>query len=256
MGMVTMKEITSVQNAKVKAWRKLHHKKGRVKSGRFLVEGNHLVEEAMKSNWNVCELMISDDVDQLPDGALKADAYRLSRQVFAHICQTENPQGVAAVVEMKWVQPSKKAQNLLLLDSIQDPGNLGTMIRTADACGFDGVILGNGTVDVFNDKVIRSTQGSIFHIAIEQADLVEKVQELQAYGYAVWATALRNSQDYQQIEPAEKIALLLGNEGSGVHERLQQSADEIVRIPIYGKAESLNVSVAAGILMYHVKHLH
>ncbi|WP_390357095.1 TrmH family RNA methyltransferase [Virgibacillus halophilus] len=251
-----MKEIISVQNAKVKQWRKLHHKKGRVKSNMFLMEGYHLVEEALKSDWKVHELIISEDIVQLPEWIKGENIYQLRSHVFEHICQTENPQGIAAVLETKWMKPVYGARNLLLLDRIQDPGNLGTIIRTADACGFDGIILGSGTVDVFNDKVIRSTQGSIFHIAIEQADLSEKMKELQKDGYSIWATALRNSQDYQQIKPTEKIALLLGNEGSGVQDTLLRSADEIARIPIYGKAESLNVSVAAGILMYHVKHIH
>src|SRR5699024_7511376 len=137
---------------------------------------------------------------------------------------------------------------------IQDPGNLGTIIRTADAAGFSNIILGRGTVDLYNDKVIRATQGSLFHIPIVQKDLTESIPRLKESGFSVLATTLQRAKNYRDIEPSEKTAIILGNEGSGVDETLINMADELVKIPIYGKAESLNVGIAAGILMYYIRN--
>lgn len=143
--------------------------------------------------------------------------------------------------------------HLLLIDQVQDPGNLGTMIRTADAAGFSQVVLGKGTVDLYNDKVVRASQGSIFHIPIIQADLLELIPALQSQTYTVLASALENAVAYDTVEQLEKIALVMGNEGSGIAPEILQLADKCIKIPIYGQAESLNVSIAAGILMYQLR---
>lgn len=244
--------ITSVKNNKVKAWRKLHKRKERIHSGTFLIEGLHLVEEALKSDWTIDEI-IAVDMIELPDWVREVPVELVSDHVFQHISQTKTPQGVAAIVKMD--NPVKSGgSHVLLIDSVQDPGNLGTMIRTADASGFDGIVLGNETVDLYNDKVIRSTQGSLFHIPIYQANLHDEIMALKKDGFNIWATALsENAKAYNEIKRIDKIALMVGNEGAGIQTELLQLADTIVTIPIYGKAESLNVSVAAGILMYHVK---
>ncbi|MBP1968847.1 TrmH family RNA methyltransferase [Virgibacillus natechei] len=243
--------ITSVKNNKVKAWRKLHKRKERTDSGTFLIEGLHLLEEAKDSDWTILEIIVQDTIE-LPDWSTEFSIEVVSDHVFQHISQTKTPQGIAAVVGIHF--PDKWTGNhMLLIDSVQDPGNLGTIIRTADASGFSGIVLGNETVDLYNDKVIRSTQGSIFHIPIYQANLQEEIVQLKKNGFNVWATALMNARSYNEVEVSEKVALIVGNEGAGVQSELLQLADTIVNIPIYGKAESLNVSVAAGILMYHVK---
>ncbi|MDY0405395.1 RNA methyltransferase [Virgibacillus sp. 179-BFC.A HS] len=247
-----MIKITSAQNEKVKKWRKLHTKKGRINSDSFLVEGYHLVEEARNSEWKIIEVIVSEK-NHIPDWSQAYRVFQLSEHVFRQVCQTKNPQGIAAVIEMKSKKPSDAAC-VLMLDAIQDPGNLGTIIRTADACGFDSVCLGNDTVDPYNDKVIRSTQGSLFHIALEHVNLKEKIVALKEEGFSVWASALQHADNYQQTPIPEKIALIIGNEGAGIQPDLLKLADQIVKIPIYGKAESLNASVAAGILMYHVKN--
>src|SRR5690625_734014 len=141
----------------------------------------------------------------------------------------------------------------VLVDSIQDPGNLGTIIRTADAAGFTKVVLGNGTVDMYNDKVIRASQGSIFHIPVVSKDLREEITILQSKNILVLASALEHAISYESVQVTGKSALIVGNEGSGIKKELLEVADKIVKIPIYGKAESLNVSVAAGILMYYMR---
>ncbi|MBY7143207.1 RNA methyltransferase [Virgibacillus sp. NKC19-3] len=244
--------ITSIRNNKVKAWRKLHKRKERIHSGTFLIEGLHLVEEAWKSDWIIEEIIVIDALE-LPYWSGELPVEFVSDPVFQYISQTKTPQGIAAVVKMSC--PVKPAGNhLLLIDAVQDPGNLGTMVRTADASGFDGIVLGNDTVDLYNDKVIRATQGSLFHVPIFQANLKDEIMELKQHGFHVWATALSdNAKPYYEMATNDKLALMVGNEGSGLQTELLQLADTIVTIPIYGKAESLNVSVAAGILMYHVK---
>ncbi|MFD2627946.1 TrmH family RNA methyltransferase [Oceanobacillus kapialis] len=243
--------ITSAKNEKIKALRKLHKKKGRTETGSFLVEGSHLVEEARKSDWTILEIIAQDSVD-LPKWCEELPLTFVTEQVFQQISQTKSPQGIAAVVEMKEATVDLE-NHLLLLDGIQDPGNLGTMIRTADAAGFGGIILGSGTVDLYNDKVVRATQGSLFHIPIKNGHLEAEIEQLKENEYTVWATSLQNAQNYGDSNKDNKVALIVGNEGAGVQQVLQEKADKIVKIPIYGEAESLNVSIAAGILMYYIK---
>lgn len=243
--------LTSVKNDKVKALKKLHTRKEREKTATFFIEGFHLIEEAVNSNWTIKEIILQDGVD-LPKWADDFKVVEVSENVFQHITQTKTPQGIGAVVNLSKVTKFD-GNHVLLLDRIQDPGNLGTIIRTADAAGFDAVILGEGTVDVYNDKVIRSTQGSIFHIPVIRDNLIERILNLKKEGFSIWASALTNSKDFHTVKTNDKVALIVGNEGSGIQHDLLDLADELVKIPIYGKAESLNVSIAAGILMYHIK---
>lgn len=243
--------ITSVQNTQVKNWSKLKMKKYRVKAGLFLVEGEHLVMEAHKSDFEIDEIIFRDGTS-VPNFADKYPMTTVADNVFQHITDTKTPQGIAAVVKIK-DQTWPNANSVLLIDSVQDPGNVGTMIRTADAVGFDAVIIGNDSVDLYNEKVIRSTQGSLFHVPIFQADLAAKIPSLQEAAFTIWATTLENAQTYKDVPVTNKVALLVGNEGNGVDKTLIDLADHNVTIPIHGKAESLNVSVAAAILMYHMK---
>lgn len=243
--------ITSVQNEKVKQWNKLHKRKGRTKSETFLIEGFHLVEEAHKSEWEIVEIIVQEDT-HYPNWFANYMVTQVGEKVLQHIARTDTPQGVSAIIKMK--EPETIIGNsILLIDSIQDPGNLGTVIRTADAAGFDAVMLGDNTVDMYNDKVIRSTQGSLFHLPISQVNIKEKIPELKAEGFSVWASALSNARPFDNLEVPDKTALIIGNEGAGIQSEIVDLADTVVKIPIYGEAESLNVSVAAGILMYYIK---
>ncbi|GGC93375.1 putative tRNA/rRNA methyltransferase YsgA [Thalassobacillus devorans] len=243
--------LTSLQNTRVKQWIKLKKRRDREKSQTFLVEGFHLVEEAVKSDWAIQEVIVQENMEA-PIWMAHERITQVSKEVFAALADTETPQGIAAVVEMKQFSPAS-FRHVLLIDAVQDPGNLGTLIRTADAAGFNGVIIGKGSVDPYNDKVIRATQGSLFHMPLFSGDLKEWVAQLQQQGMTVWASALENAQPFQKITIADKAALIVGNEGAGIQEDLLELADEKVYIPIYGHAESLNVAVAAGILMYHMK---
>ncbi|WP_217586920.1 TrmH family RNA methyltransferase [Lentibacillus saliphilus] len=243
--------ITSKKNEHIKQWKKLQTKKGREQLQAFWIEGFHLVEEAITSEWPVKHIVIGEHI-QVPTVCADYPLTVVSDHVFDYLTTTKQPQRIGAIIEFK--EPSQvTGHHILLIDAVQDPGNLGTMIRTADAAGFDGVIVGNGSADVYNDKVIRSTQGSLFHIPVIQADLHDQVNALQADGFAVWAAALEHAHTYTTVQPEEKVALIVGNEGAGISEDLIKQADQIVSIPIRGRAESLNVSIAAAILMYYIK---
>lgn len=244
--------ITSIQNEQVKQWRKLHKRKFRMKMKKFLIEGFHLIEEAFNSGWEV-ETVIAQEGVNPPDWMSDDGITIVNERVFNEITQTETPQGIAAIVKMKDL-PVRTDNFILLIDAIQDPGNLGTIIRTADAAGFSQIVLGTGTVDVYNDKVIRASQGSLFHISIKQANLLQAIDELKKENYTIYASALRNAINYQDVEIESKVALIVGNEGAGISEEILNVADKIVKIPIYGQAESLNVSIAAGILMYKMRN--
>ncbi|MFC4664218.1 MULTISPECIES: TrmH family RNA methyltransferase [Oceanobacillus] len=246
------KVITSVKNEKIKGLKKLHQRKYRKQMNAFLVEGEHLIEEALTSDWEVKELIVSEEV-AVPDMAKHLPVTEVTKQVFKELSFTASPQGMMAVVEIK-KEEAVNGEVVVLLDAVQDPGNAGTIIRTADAAGADGIILGSGCVDLYNDKVIRATQGSIFHLPIIHADLEEKLLRLKEADYRVWATALEKAENYKDLPIPQKTALIFGNEGAGVKESLLEKADERVTIPILGKAESLNVSIAAGVLLYYLKN--
>lgn len=246
------KVITSVKNEKIKTLKKLHQRKYRKQTNTFLIEGSHLIEEALSSNWITKEIIISEEVS-VPETADNLPVTQVTKQVFKELSFTASPQGIMAVVEMK-KDNAVNGEVVVLLDAIQDPGNLGTIIRTADAAGVDGIVLGEGCVDLYNDKVIRATQGSIFHLPILHAELEAETVRLKQSDYTVWATALEKAENYKKLPVPQKTAIIFGNEGAGVKESLLEKADERVTIPIFGKAESLNVSIAAGVLLYHLKN--
>ncbi len=246
-----MKHITSVKNQQIKDWKKLYTKKARDVSGLFLIEGYHLVEEALKENF-VEHLIVHENTD-IPH-AWNYDDIPVSvvtDEVMKVLCDTEAPQGIMAVCHIqKHEFSSLKGKKFLLIDSVQDPGNIGTMIRTADAAGMDAVILGEGCADPYNPKVVRSTQGSLFHIPILKTRLEEFMNIISI---PIYGTALEGGVAYQQVEPSDEFALLVGNEGQGVSKDLLSKTTKNLYIPIYGKSESLNVAIAAGILMYYLR---
>ncbi|MGN7300671.1 TrmH family RNA methyltransferase [Ferdinandcohnia sp. SAFN-114] len=249
-----MKRIESNKNPQIKQWKKLHTKKERDKSRTFMIEGFHLVEEALKSDVVIQELIISETTD-IPSEWIVDDLSItiVTEKIMQEISDTDTSQGVAAVCEQYSVKEGGKISRLLLIDAVQDPGNLGTMIRTADAAGIDAVIIGEGSVDVYNSKVIRSTQGSIFHIPIIKENLHDTILKLKQNGIKVYGTSLKDAVDYKQASVGESFALIVGNEGNGVEPELLDKTDQNLYIPIFGRSESLNVAVAAGILLYHLR---
>jgi RNA methyltransferase, TrmH family len=246
-----LKYIESVKNPKVKAWKKLLTKKERDQSGTYLIEGFHLVEEALKEQI-VLEVIVNQDMERQTHMNLEGiEVVYVKEDVMKVICDTETPQGIAAVCEQKTVSIDDiKLEKLLLLDRVQDPGNLGTMIRTADAAGIDAVILGEGCADPYNPKVVRATQGSLFHLPLMKVNLAEFIEKLDM---PVYGTALEGGLPFEQVKKAESFALLMGNEGQGVSKDLLEITTKNLYIPIYGKSESLNVAIAAGILLYYLR---
>ncbi|MEC0280701.1 TrmH family RNA methyltransferase [Bacillus halotolerans] len=247
-----MKQIESAKNQKVKDWKKLHTKKERTKMNTYLIEGEHLVEEALKSPGAVKEILVKDEADIPPNLDMGIQCYVLSEDAFSAVTETETPQRIAAVCHML-EEHLASPKRVLLIDAVQDPGNLGTMIRTADAAGLDAVVLGDGTADAFNGKTLRSAQGSHFHIPVVRRNLQSYVDELKAEGVKVYGTALQNGAPYQDISPSGSFALIVGNEGAGVDAGLLEKTDLNLYVPLYGQAESLNVAIAAAILMYHLR---
>ncbi|MGG0720212.1 RNA methyltransferase [Robertmurraya massiliosenegalensis] len=247
-----MKYIQSAQNPQVKQWKKLLTKKERDKTGTFLVEGFHLVEEAIKAD-AALEIIVSEGIELPPHmdyGSISITT--VTPEIFRELSDTETPQGILALCEGKNVEKLEGKQ-FLLIDAVQDPGNLGTMIRTADAAGMDGVIVGHGSVDIYNAKVIRSAQGSHFHLPVVRGSLKEWMEKFSTENIPTYGTSLENGHIYTEISPSKSFALLVGNEGSGVNQDLLQMTTKNLYIPLFGKSESLNVAVAAGILLYYLK---
>lgn len=244
-----MEHITSLKNPKVAAWKALKDRKGRRESGCFLVEGRKMVEEALASAFDVETVLVQEGME-LPDG-LTMPVYELPAHVLAAVCDTKTPQGIAAVVRMK--EQSALGKHIVVLDGVQDPGNVGTIIRTADAAGMDGVLLSNQCADVFSPKVLRATMGSIFRMNLRTTDdLPGELTKLREKGYSILSSQLDGTPFYEREKVAEQFALVIGNEGNGVSEQVQQTATHRVRLPMRGGAESLNAAIAAAIMMYEL----
>lgn len=244
-----MEHITSLKNPKVTAWKALKDRKGRRESGCFLVEGRKMVEEALASAFDVETVLVQEGME-LPDG-LTMPVYELPAHVLAAVCDTKTPQGIAAVVRMK--EQSALGKHIVVLDGVQDPGNVGTIIRTADAAGLDGVLLSNQCADVFSPKVLRATMGSIFRMNLRTTDdLPGELTKLREKGYSILSSQLDGTPFYEREKVAERFALIIGNEGNGVSEQVQQTATHRVRLPMRGGAESLNAAIAAAIMMYEL----
>ena len=249
--------ISSTKNEKIKELAKLQTAKGRKKAGLYLLEGEHLVEEAIKEKAPIELIVISSNRMEDYQYLLEQTVVQIlvvSQDVFQKLSMTETTQGILTIVKIENQIEPPCSGRIIVLDAVQDPGNLGTIVRTADAAGFDAVVLGTGTVDLYNDKVIRSMQGSHFHIPVFQADLREYLSALKNQGVEVAVTALhRDSKDYSILQGKSDIVIVVGNEGQGVSSEVIELADVVVTIPMFGKAESLNVAIASALLMYKTK---
>lgn len=256
-----MREIKSVNNPQVKSWRKLQKKKERKKTSSYLIEGFHLVEEAIQyEKESIRQLIIREDlvddlrVKEFIEHFSKEKITVVTKEIAEGIASTETNQGVFADLEIGLKEEPKEIKGpFLLLDAVQDPGNLGTMIRTADAAGFQAVVLGKGSVDLYNDKLLRSAQGSHFHLDIYEMDLVDFISFFKKAGYPVFGTALNEeAKSYKEIEMDGPFSLIVGNEGAGMSEEVTEWIDQNIYIPMKGQTESLNVAIAASILMFYL----
>lgn len=254
-----MKEkITSGQNKKVKQWRSLTSKKGRKATQTYLLEGWHLVQEAIKAQQKLTAIM--GTADQLADhvAELPADVatYELTDSIAQTLGDTGTPQGIFATVPLPKDtagDPTTAKGVWLFLDYVQDPGNIGTMVRTADAAGLAGVVFGKGTASRFLPKVLRSMQGSQFHIELVEADLHDWISTFTGRQLPVYGTNLDpQAKDYRDVPALTAGAIVMGNEGNGMAPDLQKLTTRNLYIPIKGQAESLNVAIAAGVVMFRL----
>ncbi|MGT2895729.1 TrmH family RNA methyltransferase [Streptococcus entericus] len=240
--------ITSKANSLIKQAKKLQQKKYRTTS--YLIEGWHLVEEARLSGAEMLRVFVlAEEAYRVSD---LSQAVIVSPEVLRELSDSPSPQGIVAEVAISHPDVTKLEKGrYLVLEDIQDPGNVGTMIRTADAAGFDGVLISHRTADIYNQKTLRSMQGSHFHLPIYRLPIEEIVSQLKAIEVPVLATTLsEHSVDYRTLTSYDHFALVMGNEGSGISAAMAEQADELVHIPMPGRAESLNVAVAAGIMMF------
>lgn len=243
-----MQIITSRTNPTIKAAKKLLQKKYRKAS--YLIEGWHLVEEASKSGAEILQIFVLEDMaERLADFS---NVTVVTPEILKDLSESPSPQGIVAEVAFSEHElPDMLSGRYLFLEDVQDPGNVGTMIRTADAAGFDGVFLSDKTADIYNQKTLRSMQGSHFHLPIWRKRTNESLSLLKTSAVPILATTLsKDSIDYRQLPTFESFALVMGNEGNGISENMVAEADKLVHITMPGQAESLNVAVAAGILIF------
>lgn len=244
-----MKEITSVNNNFINELSKLKNKKDRILLNKYIIEGYHLVEEAAKTN--ELEAVLATDEKILKN--FKVDTYLVTEGIIKKLSFSVTPQNIVGIVKMKkQTLDYSKIEKVLLLDDISDPGNLGTLIRTSSSLGFDTIILSNNTVDVYNDKVLRSTQGTIFKINIVQNDLASTIKELKKHGVTIYGTSLHRAVPIQSVEHKNRIGIILGNEAHGVKEEILQLTDQNVIIPMKNDVESLNIAIAGAICMWEL----
>ena len=254
-----MQVISSKDNELVKHIKKLKDKKYRDESNEYIVEGVKLIEEAVKENAKIKKIVVCEDTTrtyEIPTNVMleiaKYECIYVTEKIFSAITQVTNPQGIMAIIEKN--DKSKEidySQDIIVaLDDVQDPGNLGTILRTVDSIGLNQIIVSKGTADAFNAKVVRSTMGAIFRInIIEVDDLKQSIKEMKKHHFKLMVTSLQTENSIYDIDFNKKI-IVIGNESNGVSQEIQDMADEKAKIPMLGKTESLNASVAAGIVMY------
>lgn len=256
-----MIRLTGSQNPLVKEIRALKNKSGREEKGHFFIEGMRFVAEALKEKIHIRYLMVSDtfstdaaSAELLQSIDDKVDCYMLTDSLFASISDTQNPQGILAVLDLKKEQLEHADLNgglLVLLDEIKDPGNMGTIIRTADAAGCEGVVVPAGCVDIYNPKVLRATMGSIFHIPVYHCEKIEAaVKIVRENGFKICASHLEGATSIYDADLTGSVALVIGSESEGIGKETVKAADMLLKIPMPGRAESLNASVAAGIMIF------
>lgn len=242
--------ITSKENELIKHIKSLNQKKYRDEYGEYFIEGIKQVTEAIEECADIKQIIICEELLQKSIDVKNFPTEFVSDKVFKSISDTQSPQGILAVLSKK--EHNKDFSNVVFaLDDVQDPGNVGTIIRSLDCAGIKNLIVSNGTADVYNPKVVRSTMGAIYRIQIDESnDLMLTLVELQKKGYKVIVTTLDTDNYYDTLKFDEKVVIVIGNESKGIKKEIQNLADIKVKIPLLGKTESLNAGVAASIIAY------
>ncbi len=237
--------IESIDNKKIKEIRKLNQKKYRETSKTFLVEGIHLIEEANKAG-----LLKEIILEENENTNINVKVTYVTYNVIKSISELSNPYKVIGICSYKKEEEYK--DKILVLDNVQDPGNLGTIIRSALAFNIDTIILGNDTADLYNSKVLRGCQGMNFHINIVRRDIEKEITNLKKEGYKIYITDVNNGKDIKDVKVSGKYAIIMGNEGSGIKSSIKDKTDEKIYINMNENCESLNVAVATSIILYEI----
>lgn len=260
-----MEIIISKANKFFKDLCKLNTKKYRDEHGLFLIEGENLVKEAVVSGQKIKKIVVNADglgenigkiLELISKYGLERSVVYLSGELFSKISDTVNPQGICAVLSQRIYSEEEffkgaQTKNFVVLDGVQDPGNVGTIVRTAEAAGYAGVVCCAGSADVYAPKVVRSCAGTIFRLPILKAGAAKEMLELlKGLGKTVFCLDMDGSMDYFEAKLKKDVVLVLGNEGNGVSREAMEAADAILKIPMAGEVESLNVAIAASIVMY------
>ena len=240
-----MEIIKSLENKKIKKLAKLLIKKYRDQEECFLVSGKHLVLEAYK-NKMLLELIVTEDANI----SLDVETTYVTYPVLKKLTTDKNPEKVVGVV--KKLNKDKLGNKVLILDDIQDPGNLGTIIRSSVAFNVDTLILSLNTVDLYNDKVLKASEGMIFDLNIRKENIIEYIDELKNKGYKIYGTSVDGGKVVNNLVLNDKYAIIMGNEGNGVRREILDKCDEYFYIPMNNTCESLNVGVATSIILYEL----
>lgn len=251
-----MERITSAKNPVVRELKSLSTRKGREATGRFLVEGEVMLCEALRCGLTIRDVLADEARVAFAEGlaARGARAFAVPRSLLESVCETKTPQGVCASFDVPAPLPLSDAPDrIVALDGVQDPGNVGTIWRTADAAGFQGLLFGGGCADPLSPKVQRAAMGSGFRLPYMLSDdLPAALAALRERGWSVIASDLRGTDFYRRPDPGKRFALVIGNEARGISEAARDAATMRVKLPMRGGAESLNAAVAAGIMMYEL----
>lgn len=245
----------TLTNNELKLIGSLQNKKFRDINNLYVIEGEHLIDEYLKSdlpNENVKYIIARNDYQNydLEERVAGFNIHTLNRAKFDKLCDTKSPQGILAVIEKKMIYANEQNRFIVALENINDPGNLGTILRTCYWFGVDKVLISENSADIFNPKTIRSTQGSLFHLSIEtDVNLKTKLESLSKSGFDVYVTSLDGKPLGAEVK-TDKCVLVFGNEANGVSYDIQENKDfKQIKIESYTECESLNVAVSAGILI-------
>ena len=254
-----MQIISSKDNELIKHIKKLKEKKYRDLSKEFIIEGIKLIKEAIEEKANIKQIIICENCEnsdiipkELMYEVAKYECIYVTESILKSISDVNTPQGILAIIgiENKEMQIDYSPDIIVALDDIQDPGNLGTILRTIDSVGLNQILVSKGTADCYNPKVIRSTMGAIFRVKIiECEDLFQTLKEVRKHKFDIVITSLKAENSIYDINYSKKV-IVIGNEANGVEKKIQDISDLKVKIPMLGKTESLNASVATGIVLY------
>lgn len=255
-----MQVISSKENEIIKNIKKLKEKKYRDLNNEYIIEGIKIIQEAIQENAKIKQIIICDDCEknsnisqEMMYEIAKYECIYVTNKIFTSLTDVKNPQGIMAIIEKNRSKEEEIDYNqdiIVALDDIQDPGNLGTILRTVDSIGINQILVSKGTADSYNPKVVRSTMGAIFRVKIiECEDLEKTLKEIKKHKFEILVTSLQTENSIYDIKYNKKV-IVIGNEANGVEEKIQNMADVKVKIPMLGKTESLNASVATGIILY------